>query len=159
MPHDMLVKLYNLPYIVPNLDRLKEAGVEIKRAMAGDKYVVVSYVKNTFSEIWASECDVSFSNKPLSCFVAVKHKEIIGFACYNATCLDYFGPTGVTDSFRGLGIGKALLLKCLISMWEEGYGYAIIGWVDDALEFYKKTVGAIVIEDSFPGVYKRKISI
>ena len=47
---------------------------------------------------------------------------------------------------------------CLnLSMWEEGYGYAIIGWADEALEFYKKSVNAIVIEDSAPGVYKRMI--
>jgi hypothetical protein len=43
-------------------------------------------------------------------------------------------------------------------MWEEGYAYAIIGWVDDALEYYMKTVIATVIEGSSPGIYKRMIN-
>lgn len=154
---DMLVKLYDLPPEIPGLERLKQEGIEIKRAMPLDKHKVVAYVKETFYEGWASECDVTFSNKPVSCFIAVKEKQVIGFACYNATCLGFFGPTGVNESFRGLGIGTALLLHCLRSMWEEGYGYAVIGWVDDALEYYKKTVNATVIEDSFPGVYKQRI--
>ncbi len=159
MPNDLLVKLYNLSGEIPNIAKLKEAGIEIKRALPADKHLIVSYVKNTFSERWAGECDVSLSIMPATCFVAVKDKNIIGFACYNATCLNYFGPTGVTEAFRNNGIGKALLFKCLLAMWEEGYAYAIIGWVEDALEFYQKTVNAIVIEDSFPGVYQRLIQI
>ena len=39
-------------------------------------------------------------------------------------------------------VGTALLLRTLTCMREEGYGYAIIGWVDDAEQFYRKTVNA-----------------
>jgi GNAT superfamily N-acetyltransferase len=158
MQTDMFVKLYNLPEEIPGLDRLKNEGIEIRRALPVDKHLIVSYIKDVFSDGWASECDVSFSNKPVSCFVAVKEKKIIGFACYNATCIGFFGPTGVSPDFRSKGVGKALLFKALLSMWEEGFAYAIIGWVDDALEFYKKTVNAVAIEDSAPGIYKRMVS-
>ena len=99
---------------------------------------------------------MSLSKSPSNCYIAVCNKEIIGFAAYNATCLGFFGPTGVDESFRGKQIGKALLLKSLNSMWEEGYAYAIIGWVGPA-EFYEKAVNAIMIEGSHPGVYKRMI--
>jgi hypothetical protein len=44
-------------------------------------------------------------------------------------------------------------------MWENGYGYAIIGWTNDAIDFYKKTVQATVIENSSPGIYGRMIDI
>jgi predicted N-acetyltransferase YhbS len=88
----------------------------------------------------------------------VKEGAVVGFACYDVTAKGLFGPLGVTESFRGRGIGKALLLKCLLSMREEGYAYAIISWVG-AAEFYRRTVGAQVIEDSFPGVYRRSIGI
>jgi hypothetical protein len=158
MQTDMLVKLYNLPSVIPGMEKLKEDGIEIRRALPMDKHLITSYVKETFSDAWASECDVSFTNKPVSCFAAVKNKKIIGFACYNATCFGFFGPTGVSEQFRNNGIGKALLFKCLLTMWEEGYAYAIIGWVDEALEFYKKVVNAVVIEDSSPGLYKRMIN-
>ena len=50
-------------------------------------------------------------------------------------------------------IGKALLFNCLEAMKQQGYGYAIIGGVGPA-EFYAKTVGAIPIEGSEPGVYR-----
>jgi hypothetical protein len=35
----------------------------------------------------------------------------------------------------------------------KGYGYAIVGAVEDT-EYYKKTVGALEIPDSSPGIYK-----
>lgn len=42
-------------------------------------------------------------------------------------------------------------------MHQQGYAYAIIGWVGP-VEFYKKTVGAAIIPDSAPGIYKRLIN-
>ena len=67
------------------------------------------------------------SNHPISCFVAVQNQQIIGFACYDATALGFFGPTGVIEESRGKGVGKALLLACMLDMKLKGYGYAIIG--------------------------------
>ena len=77
----------------------------------------------------------------------------MGFACYDATAKN-FGPTGVTSDYRGKGIGRALLLKCLLSMREQDYGYAIIGELPG--EFYK-TANAVPIDNSFPGIYGRLI--
>lgn len=156
---DMLVKLYNIAENHTNITKLSDNGIEIKRALSPDKHLILGYIINTFGEGWASECDVAFSNKPISCFIAVKDKKIIGFGCYDATAPNYFGPTGVSEAFRGLGIGQELLNKCLISMKNDGYGYAIIGWVEDAIAFYESTVGATVIEGSEPGIYSRMIEI
>ena len=50
------------------------------------------------------------------------------------------------------GIGEALLRVSLTAMRDAGYGYAIIGGVGPA-EFYRRTVGAIEIPDSNPGIY------
>ena len=69
------------------------------------------------------------------------------------TAPDFFGPTRVLDSEQGKGLGKALLLRCLYALREEGYAYAIIGGVGP-VAFYEKCVGAHVIPDSTPGVYK-----
>lgn len=156
---DMLVKLYNIAENHTNITKLSDNGIEIKRALSPDKHLILDYIKNTFGDGWASECDVAFSNKPISCFIAVKDKKIIGFGCYDATAPNYFGPTGVSEAFRGLGIGQELLNKCLISMKNDGYGYAIIGWVEDAIAFYQSAVGATVIEGSEPGIYSRMIEI
>ncbi len=153
---DMLVKLYDLPENY-DLEKLRGQGIHIKRALPVDKDSIVKYIETTFHKHWANESEVAFSNKPVSCFVAVKDRKIIGFACYNVTSLGFFGPTGISEDYRKNGIGKALLLKSLLSMREEGYSYALIGYVDVARDFYKKTVNAITIENSFPGVYQRMV--
>jgi GNAT superfamily N-acetyltransferase len=77
---------------------------------------------------------------------------LVGFACYEATCRNFFGPELVHPALRGRGIGKALVLAALHAMRAEGYGYAIIGWASSA-DFYRKAVGATVIEGSEPGIY------
>ena len=156
---DMLVKLYNMPEIDES-KRLEENGITIKRAMALDKTAILEFVRTNFYENWADECEKAIFNQPSSCYIAVKNKEIIGFACYDATALGVFGPTGVLESMRDKGVGKALFGKCLDSMREKGYAYAIIGWVTEAIDFYKKTAKAIVIDDSLPdkSVYKNLIS-
>ena len=59
---------------------------------------------------------------------------------------------GVLETMQGRGIGKALLLACLWGLREMGYVYGIIGGVGP-IEFYRKTVGASMIDDSTPGIY------
>lgn len=156
---DMLVKLYELPNEIIELRRLNEEGIFFKKVLAPDKEKVLQYVINHFSYNLANQCEIAFSNNPISCFIAVKNKKIIGFACYNVIAKNFFGPIGVTEKYRGIGIGKVLTLKSLNAMSEEGYGYGIIGAVNNNIEFYKKIVGAIVIEGSTPGIFKRLIEV
>lgn len=149
---DMLVKLYDIPDGAEWSVKLPE-GVQIRRAMAPDKLRIVEWVREHSGKSAAGECDVCFSRRPVSCFIATRGKDIIGYACYEATALNFFGPTSVLDTEQGKGIGKALLLHSLTSMKQMGYGYAIIGGVGPE-KFYEKCVGAVLIEGSSPGVYK-----
>lgn len=148
---DMLVKLYRLPPL--ERERMKKEDYEIRRAMAPDKFQVVEWVKQHSGIYAAGECDVSFSHTPISCFVATRKGKMIGYACYDATAPDFFGPTKVLEQEQGKGIGKQLLLASLWAMRQEGYGYAVIGDVGP-VEFYEKCVGAMVIPDSGPGIYE-----
>jgi len=150
---DMLVKLYDLPPSHESLSRLAAAGVSVRRALPPEKHKVLAWIRSTFSEAWASEADVAFARQPVSCFLAIENKRLLGFACHDATCRNFFGPTGVDANARGRGIGAGLLLACLDAMRHQGYGYAIIGGVGPA-EFYTKAVGAIPIEGSEPGIYR-----
>lgn len=149
---DMLVSLYHLPTCDAEA-ALKEDGIVIRRAMAPDKLRIVPFVQSLTSLSAAGECDVCFSRTPISCFIATKGASIIGYACYEATARDFFGPTEVLPEYRGRGVGKALLLRALRAMRDEGYAYAIIGGVGPQA-FYMKAVGATVIPDSDPGVYE-----
>jgi len=160
---DMLVNLYTMPKI--DLEaRMSDEGIIIKRAMALDKEKIVEFVKANFADIcieWAYESEKAIFNNPPSCYLAVKDNEILGFACYDVSALGFFGPTGVAPSAQGKSIGKALLGKCLESMKEAGYGYAVIGYVTDAVTFYEKAVNATVIEGSSPdkSIYSNLIDI
>ncbi len=146
---DMLVKLYALP---PFVDTQSEHGITIRRALAPEKHMILPWVRQHFSAYWESECDAAINRQPVTCFIATQEGQLIGFGCYDTTRRGFFGPTGVSETARGKGTGKALLLACLHDMWAQGYGYAVIGGVGPE-EFYAKAVGATVIPDSTPGVY------
>lgn len=150
---DMLVKLYEIPDDRGFLAGPASLGITIRKPLGPEKQFIVDWVREKFEEAWASEVDVALSNRPVSCFVALDRDVLAGFACYDATALGFFGPEGVEEGCRGRGIGKALLLACLLDMKLKGYGYAIIG---DAgpMEFYARAVGAVAIPDSTPGIYK-----
>jgi len=154
---DLLVRLYGLPEIGPQRAALAGKGVRIRRAMAYERHVVAGWVEGAFGEGWASECEAAFSNHPVSCFIAEREGRVLGFACYDATCKDFFGPTGVAEEERGRGIGAALLLECLHAMAAQGYAYGIIGGAG-SVAFYEKSVGAIEIPGSTPGIYPPKLT-
>jgi GNAT superfamily N-acetyltransferase len=150
---DMLVKLYDLPDLSATFVRLLKQGIQIRRALAPEKHKVVVWVGENFGEGWVSETEIAFARQPISCFIGVKEGRIIGFACHDTTCRNFFGPTGVEPQARKNGVGTALLFACLDAMRQQGFGYAIVGGVGPTA-YYSKTVGAIPIEGSEPGVYR-----
>jgi len=151
---DMLVKLYDLPDGSGLVADLKKKGVEIRRALPPEMHIVAPWVGRNFPYPgWVSECERAIMNSPVSCFLALEQGRLVGFACYDATCKAFFGPTGVAEACRGRGIGKALLWVTLRALAEQGYAYAIIAWVS-SVEFYTKAVGATVIPDSEPGIFR-----
>jgi ribosomal protein S18 acetylase RimI-like enzyme len=151
--HDMLVKLYDIPDDWSFVGKMEEQEITVRKPIGPEHQLIVRWVKEKFHGAWSSEMQNALANRPVSCFVAVKNKAMIGFACYDATALGFFGPTGVEGKYRGKGVGKALLLACLLDMKLKGYGYAIIGGVGPA-DYYKKTVNAVDIPDSSPGLWK-----
>ena len=144
---DLLVNLLKLPPIKESDDQ-----IAIRRAQPFELSIVRQFIRGNFSLAWADEVSVGFANKPVSVFVATLDQQIAGFAAYECTRRGFFGPTGVLEQHQRKGIGEQLLLSCLWSLREMGYVYAIIGGVGP-VRFYQKTVGAIVIPDSEPGIY------
>ena len=150
---DMLVKLYDLEDDWSFLSDQAKKGFTVRKPIGAEKHLVVDWIREHFSDAWASEIDVAMSNRPFTCFVAIREDRLIGFACYDATALGFFGPTGVHELFRSQGIGRALMLACLLDMKLKGYGYAIIGGVGPT-EFYRRIAGAVEIPDSEESVWK-----
>jgi GNAT superfamily N-acetyltransferase len=150
--HDMLVKLYGLDtYLAAS--RSLPADIVIRKPIGPEKFRVAEWVKKKFYEAWASEFEMALANRPITCYIAVRNREPVGFACYDATVRGFFGPMGVDGSCRKKGIGSNLSLAVLADMRAAGYGYAIIGGVGPA-DFYRKIAGAVDIAGSDPGIWK-----
>jgi len=144
---DLLVNLLKLPPPEPSPD-----GVTIRRAQPFEITPVREFIEKNFSVSWADEISVGFANKPITVFIATRDCRVIGFAGYECTRKAFFGPTGVAETERGRGIGKALLMAALWGLRELGYVYGIIG-AAGPVKFYQEAVGATVIPESEPGIY------
>ena len=149
---DLLVNLLKLPALDPLLEDQKEDGVNIRRAQPFELTRVREFIEGEFSVAWADEVSVGFARQPVSVFIATRDGRVIGFAGYECTRRSFFGPMGVADAERRGGVGRALLVAALSGLRELGYVYGIIG-AAGPVEFYQKTIGAIVIPDSEPGIY------
>lgn len=149
---DMLVNLLKLPPLDPTLSEMKQAGVTVRRAQPHEISPVRDFVLANFEAGWADEISVGYSNQPVSVYIAMREGNLVGFGAYECTRRSFFGPTGVRESERGRGVGRALLLACLWGLREMGYVYGIIGGAGP-IDFYERAVGAIVIPDSQPGIY------
>lgn len=148
---DMLVRLYALPDLAPALAACAAGGVAVRRAQMPEKPLVVDWVRSHFRTSCA-EVEAAFARPPVTCFVALRGGRLVGFACHDVTCRNFFGPEGVAETERGRGIGSALLLSALHAQRAQGYAYAVIGGVGPAA-FYEKAAGAVAIPDSTPGIY------
>ncbi|MGD9046226.1 MAG: GNAT family N-acetyltransferase [Desulfobacterales bacterium] len=153
---DMLIKLFEIPDDWSLVAEQEKRSIIIRKPIGPEKHITIDWVSDHFGNGWASEADTAFSNKPRTCFIAVKEEAMVGFACYDATALGFFGPIGVEKSHRKQGTGRALMTACLLDMKLKGYGYAIVGAVENT-EYYKKTVGALEIPDSSPGIYSTRL--
>lgn len=149
---DLLVHLLKLPPLAPAIEPLNAQGITVRRARSFELSMVRSFIEDNFSPSWADEVSVGFASKPITVYLATHNRSIIGFAAYDCTARGFFGPEGVAEPFSKRGIGKALLLSCLWGLREIGYVYAIIGQAGP-IDFYVKTVGAVPIADSDPGIY------
>ncbi len=141
---DMIVGLTNLPTY-----KLEE-NLKMKRAFVGDKETILTFVKENFQSNWVYEVEHALMQEVGKCFIVTENGKLVGFACFDASAKGFFGPIGVLPEKRNKSIGKALLIRTLEAMREYGYGYAIIGWVSDAEQFYRKTVNAEYIKNGNP---------
>ena len=149
----MLVNLLCLPPVDEALEELRAAGVIVRRAQPWELTQVREFVRDNFKQAWADEISGGLVRQPSTVFVALRDGRLVGFAAYECTRRNFFGPTGVVEPERGRGVGRALLLAALGGLRELGYAYAVIGGVGPA-EFYERAVGARLIPDSFPGIYR-----
>jgi GNAT superfamily N-acetyltransferase len=149
---DLLVNLLKLPPLESAAESLSKTGIIIRRAQPFEISPVRDFIEVNFSAAWADEVSVGFAHQPVTVFIATRERRVIGFAAYECTRKAFFGPTGVAEGERGQGVGRALLIAALWGLRELGYVYGIIG-AAGPVDFYRQTLGAVVIPNSEPGIY------
>jgi predicted N-acetyltransferase YhbS len=152
MMPDMLVPLLSLPPSAPLREELSAQGVVIRPAHPFEMTRLRRFCEEHFTVGWADEAVAGLYNKPVTTLIAVENKQIVGFASYECTRRDYFGPTGVAPSHRKRSIGKALLIASLEGLRDMGYAYAIIGGAGP-VDFYARCVNATLIPNGERGIY------
>ena len=145
MKMDLVVNLYQ-EKLKTNRPKLKNENIVIERLLSPNSDKLVEFVSKNFDKGWVSEIKAGIYKPNPTCLVAKLEDEIIGFACYDATALGYFGPTGVSSKYRGLNVGQNLLFETLLKMKEAGYGYGIIGG-GRITSFYGKYLDIVIIDD------------
>ena len=123
--------------------KLAKEEIKIRRLKREEEQTFYEWMLGTWSQNWTTEACNSLKNTLVTTFIALDvDNNICGFATYDVTMFrGGFGPTGVEESLRGLGIGKVLFLRCLQDMKVRGYPRCEIGWVGP-IAFYAHTAGA-----------------
>jgi GNAT superfamily N-acetyltransferase len=121
---------------------LAAQGIAVRRMNHEYEPVLRPWIHRSWGHSWATEACNGLKNDPVTTYVALKGANIVGFATYDVMVLaGSFGPTGVEESVRGLGLGKVLLFKCLGDMKARGDRRCEIIWVGP-IAYYAHTVGA-----------------
>jgi mycothiol synthase len=121
--------------------RLATAGVVVRDAAPDDVDALVAFALAQFGGGWDGEVADSIGRPGAGCHVALRGDEILGFAAYGSSRPSWFGPMGTAPAARGLGVGGALLRRCLRDQRDAGIRKAEIGWVGP-VPFYARHAGA-----------------
>ena len=137
---DMLVRLYALPEGAPLRAGLAEQGVQVRPCRPFEMHAVEEWIARTFSTRWVSEFQVAMSHQPCGCIIATKDKQVVGFACFDATARGFIGPMGVDPELRQGGVGKALYkAACRYAKESRCHSVTLNVWScnESALHFYE----------------------
>ncbi|MFJ1104242.1 GNAT family N-acetyltransferase [Bacillus sp. RA(2023)] len=120
----------------------------VRKANPSDFEKLASFVNEEFGERWLHTVEYGFRTykENLPIYIAEQEEVIVGFACYDVVRgkKGLFGPMGTAKQNRVKGVGKELLHRCLHSMKQDGYEYAIIGQAGP-IEFYERNCDARLI--------------
>jgi len=148
---DMLVKLYRIRYDYGFVEKLEAEGISIHKPERNQIQPLMQWIEKLFCQESAEQASLAFLSNPACGFIASEKNsgDFIGFACYDALGLGFFGPICILPNYKGKGISRALVLSCLFDMKMRGYGYAIIGNVGPT-RFYEDIIKDVAVPDNNP---------
>ncbi|MCB9849482.1 MAG: GNAT family N-acetyltransferase [Phycisphaerales bacterium] len=112
-------------------DRLRDAGVTVRRATRDDDALLDAFFATEFGPGWRLEAELAMNNDPPALHLALRGERIIAFSGHSSQNREwgFFGPMGTLPETRGLGIGRVLLRRCLNDLRDAGHRTALIPWV------------------------------
>jgi mycothiol synthase len=129
-------------------------GISLRKAGDDDIDKVTEFATKHWGPTWAREIadsiGVHFATRDGA---TTGDGEVLGFAAYGARP-HWFGPMGTAPAAQGLGVGAALLRRCLADQRAGGLREVQIGWVGP-MPFYSRVVGARVERVFF--LYRKQI--
>jgi len=120
--------------------RATDAGYELRRARP-DEPALLEAVATEFGGAWPFELSRALGHAPVGVHVAVRGGAYCAFAAHdgNNRGLGWFGPAGTWPAHRGLGLGEALLLACLVDV-AAAHARCEVAWIGPR-PFYEKSAG------------------
>jgi len=126
--------------------RASAAGYELRRAERGDaeRERLLGWLGFAHPAAWVFEAARALDHDPPGMHVALAEGELCAFACHdgNNRGLGWFGPAATVEAHRGRGVGRALLVRCLLDIAAAGHREAVIAWIGPQ-PFYERSVGAL----------------
>ena len=116
--------------------KLRLGGIDLKRIEPSEREALSALLSSVFPH-WLDTVKRVPERGPQRLHIASAQDSVIGFAVSDG---EWFGPIGVDPAYRGKGIGRTLLLRCLRDVRERGHERALIGWAN--FPFYARTISA-----------------
>ena len=120
-------------------------NILFRRGVRGEENAVSKWVFERFGPFWKIETLMAYTRRERpTIWLALRGDEVLGFSCYSALHIDWFGPIGVDVKARRLGIGTVLLFKSLEDMHLMGRRIIRIPWTSH-LFFYSQVPNVVRI--------------
>ncbi|MCS7223289.1 MAG: GNAT family N-acetyltransferase [Armatimonadetes bacterium] len=113
---------------------LRQHGIEVRCLRLNEIPLLISFLQKHMPGDWVRHArdlltDVTKGIGSYDQFIiAIKDEEVIGWCQFEG---EHFGPYGVAEQMRGLGVGTLLMAKCLLTMRMKGLHNAWILWTTE----------------------------
>jgi GNAT superfamily N-acetyltransferase len=108
--------------------RLRDDGIDVRRAESADLPRLERFFARHFSTDWLHETRLALSQDPPAVHLALRGDEVIAFSAHSTMNQEWgnFGPIGTADAARGQGLGAVLLHRCMSDLKSAGHTTAVI---------------------------------
>lgn len=124
-------------------ERLASEGIEVRRADGADDGPLQESLGAIWQSDWIAEISEAMRSSDAGLYVAVQGRRYVGFCCYGVNRVHEVGPIGTDPDMRRLGIGGALLKRCLAEQRDRGIAAAELVWVGP-LSYFAGAVHATI---------------